>query len=65
MENLKGLGVQWFDHNGWKPFPFQEETWEAYLKGKHGLVNAPTGSGKTYSLLIPILLESIRDQQTS
>lgn len=24
----------------------------------HGIVNAPTGSGKTYSLLIPILLET-------
>jgi ATP-dependent Lhr-like helicase len=29
--------------------------------GQHGLVNAPTGSGKTYSLIIPILLEFIRD----
>lgn len=37
------------------------ETWNAYLNGYHGLLNAPTGSGKTYALLLPILLEFIRD----
>ncbi len=62
MTGKNQVGRQWFDHNGWNPFPFQEDTWTAYLNGKHGLVNAPTGSGKTYSLLIPILLEGMRDQ---
>lgn len=42
---------------GWKSFPFQQEAWKAYAQGKCGLVNAPTGSGKTYSLLLPALLE--------
>lgn len=51
---------QWFREKGWKPFPFQEEAWKSYLKGFHGLVNAPTGSGKTYSLAVPILLEYIQ-----
>lgn len=49
----------WFRTQGWKPFPFQHEAWHAYLSGKSGLVNAPTGSGKTYSLVVPILLEFI------
>ena len=31
----------------------------AYLSGKSGLINAPTGSGKTYSLWIPILIRYI------
>ncbi len=53
------LGHTWFEQNGWKPFPFQEEAWSAFLDGKHGLVNAPTGSGKTYSLILPILMEYI------
>lgn len=44
---------------GWQPFGFQKETWRAYLTGKSGLLNAPTGSGKTYALLIPPLLESL------
>lgn len=55
------IGKKWFSGNGWKPFDFQIEAWEAYLAGKSGLVNAPTGSGKTYSLLVPILLEFLRD----
>lgn len=38
-------------------FPFQREAWESHLNGINGIVNAPTGSGKTYSLMIPILLD--------
>ncbi len=48
---------QWFTTRKWKPFMFQKKTWDAFSLGKGGLVNAPTGSGKTYSLLIPIILE--------
>ncbi|MEO1449262.1 MAG: ligase-associated DNA damage response DEXH box helicase [Bacteroidota bacterium] len=47
----------WFHGRNWEPFPFQEEVMEAYWSGQHGLLNAPTGSGKTYALWIPILLE--------
>lgn len=47
----------WFEQNAWKPFPFQQECWDAYLEGYHGMLNAPTGSGKTYALLIPVLLQ--------
>ena len=43
----------------WKPFQFQLDAWESHLKGQSGLVNAPTGSGKTYSLVVPILLEGL------
>ncbi|MBY0433433.1 MAG: DEAD/DEAH box helicase, partial [Cyclobacteriaceae bacterium] len=44
---------------GWEPFPFQVEAWKSHLEGHNGLVNAPTGSGKTYSLAVPILLEGL------
>jgi ATP-dependent Lhr-like helicase len=50
-------GESWFNSQGWSSFGFQREAWKAYSDGYCGLVNAPTGSGKTYSLLIPILLE--------
>ncbi|MEQ9442829.1 MAG: ligase-associated DNA damage response DEXH box helicase [Cyclobacteriaceae bacterium] len=53
-------GFNWFQQQGWSPFPFQQEVWEAYLNGESGLLNAPTGSGKTYALWIPCLLEFIR-----
>jgi ATP-dependent helicase Lhr and Lhr-like helicase len=51
---------KWFGRKGWKPFPFQYETWESYLQGKSGILNAPTGSGKTYSMWIPVLMEYIQ-----
>ena len=50
------LAYRWFSRQGWHPFPFQEQAWQEFGMGKHGLVNAPTGSGKTYSLFIPIAL---------
>jgi ATP-dependent Lhr-like helicase len=55
------IGKDWFRSRGWKPFQFQLDAWRAYLDGQNGLVNAPTGSGKTYSLIVPVLMEFIRD----
>ncbi len=43
----------------WKPFQFQLDAWQSHLEGQSGMVNAPTGSGKTYSLVVPILLEGL------
>ncbi|MEM6379728.1 MAG: ligase-associated DNA damage response DEXH box helicase, partial [Bacteroidota bacterium] len=51
----------WFQKRGWKAFPFQEAAWQTYLEGYQGIVNAPTGSGKTYALGLAILLEFLRD----
>lgn len=51
-------GESWFKTQGWSSFEFQREAWQAYGAGYSGMVNAPTGSGKTYSLLIPILLDN-------
>ncbi len=55
------IGKDWFAARGWDPFEFQLEAWDAYLGGWSGLVNAPTGSGKTYSLMLPVILEFIRN----
>nr|WP_105001699.1 ligase-associated DNA damage response DEXH box helicase [Aureicoccus marinus] len=60
QEVLLQKAEDWFSDQGWKPFPFQKETWRAYMEGKHGLLNAPTGSGKTYALWFPILMECLR-----
>jgi len=59
-EELFALANEWFQQQGWKPFPFQTQTWIAFLQGKNGLLNAPTGSGKTYALWLPIILNYIR-----
>ncbi|WDF55063.1 ligase-associated DNA damage response DEXH box helicase [Mucilaginibacter sp. KACC 22063] len=46
---------EWFKHKDWKQFPFQLEMEDAYLSGCSGLLNAPTGSGKTFALFLPFL----------
>lgn len=53
--------VKWFNHRGWKPFHYQRKVWDAFLSGKSGLLNAPTGSGKTYALYMPMLIQWIDD----
>ena len=55
------LAKTWFESKSWTAFPFQEKTWKAFLQGKHGLLNAPTGSGKTYALWTPIVLQYLKD----
>ncbi|WP_411029662.1 ligase-associated DNA damage response DEXH box helicase [Spongiimicrobium sp. 3-5] len=60
-DQLYDIALQWFLKQGWKPFTFQKQTWKAFLQGKHGLLNAPTGSGKTYALWFPIVLNYIKD----
>ena len=61
MQALIDTGKAFFERRGWTPFPFQEKAWCAYLEGCYGIINAPTGSGKTYSLGMPILLEFLRE----
>ncbi|GAB3225411.1 ligase-associated DNA damage response DEXH box helicase [Algoriphagus aestuariicola] len=54
------VGLEYFRKKGWSPFPFQLETWRDFLDGKSGILNAPTGSGKTFALWFPAILEFIQ-----
>ncbi|HKL36196.1 MAG TPA: ligase-associated DNA damage response DEXH box helicase [Salegentibacter sp.] len=54
------IAETWFSNQGWKPFAFQKQTWTAFLQKKNGLLNAPTGSGKTYALWVPIVLDYLK-----
>lgn len=58
----------WLSADGRRPFPFQEETWAHISKGRSGLVNAPTGCGKTFSVFLGALIDFInrhpKDYQT-
>ncbi len=50
---------QWYQKKNWQQFPFQQEMMDAYLGGYSGLLNAPTGSGKTFALFLPFLADFI------
>lgn len=49
----------WFETQGWQPLPFQLETWQAYLDGKSGMIQVPTGSGKTYAAVMGAIAEML------
>src|SRR5579863_672440 len=50
---------EWMGSQGREPFAFQEEAWEHVLAGESGLVNAPTGCGKTFSVFLGALIDHI------
>ncbi|WPU94982.1 ligase-associated DNA damage response DEXH box helicase [Mucilaginibacter sabulilitoris] len=50
---------QWYRQKNWQQFPFQQEMETTYLSGYSGLLNAPTGSGKTFALFLPFLADFI------
>jgi len=49
--------LAWFDHNGWTPSDFQRSVWQAYNAGESGLLDAPTGTGKTLAVWGAALIE--------
>lgn len=42
----------WFAGRGWTPMAFQRQCWQAFLRGESGLLQVPTGSGKTYAAVL-------------
>lgn len=61
MPQNKGLQViqDWLADKGQQPFSFQEEAWQMYIEGLSGIVNAPTGFGKTYSVFLAVIIDHI------
>lgn len=60
---MNQIAEVWFFNQGWQPHRFQEETWEALARGKSGLLNAPTGFGKTFALWFGILQHYYEDDR--
>ncbi|MEP4092705.1 ligase-associated DNA damage response DEXH box helicase [Reichenbachiella sp.] len=44
----------------WKVYKFQKEMWQSFFDLPNGLLNAPTGSGKTFALWIPAAVNAFR-----
>jgi ATP-dependent Lhr-like helicase len=51
----------WFSQQGWQPMGFQRESWNAYLDGDSGLIQVPTGSGKTYAAVMGPIAELLAE----
>ncbi len=49
----------WLSQKEFHPFEFQQETWQSIEAGKSGLVNAPTGCGKTYAVFLGAIIQFI------
>ncbi|MEI6946888.1 ligase-associated DNA damage response DEXH box helicase [Paraflavisolibacter sp. H34] len=61
LTRTKGYTVisSWLASKGFQPFAYQQETWQHISNGNSGLVNAPTGSGKTFSVFLGALIQFI------
>lgn len=53
----------WFFNQGWQAHPFQKKTWNALAKGQSGLLNAPTGYGKTLAIWFGVLEDYYNKRQ--
>lgn len=51
--------INWFERQGWQPLKFQQTAWDAYITGQSGLIQVPTGSGKTYAAVMGPLAEML------
>jgi ATP-dependent helicase Lhr and Lhr-like helicase len=51
----KHIAERWFEKKNWEPYDFQKKTWDAIADGYSGLLNAPTGFGKTYAIWFGVL----------
>jgi ATP-dependent Lhr-like helicase len=51
--------LNWLSKSGRQPFAFQQEAWQHIVNGQSGLVNAPTGCGKTYSVFLGAIIQFI------
>ena len=60
-ETTKGYRIiqEWFLSKSLVPFNFQKQTWQYILDEESGLVNAPTGCGKTFSVFLGSLIDFI------
>lgn len=52
---------KWLTGKGFQAFSFQETAWQSIVGGESGLVNAPTGCGKTYSVFLGSLIQFINE----
>ncbi|MGY0037291.1 DEAD/DEAH box helicase [Pedobacter sp. NJ-S-72] len=55
--------IKWLKGKKKKPFKFQTDAWQYYAEGYSGLVNAPTGFGKTFSLFLAVVIDELNNRK--
>lgn len=67
IERTKGYKeiIAWMKRSGNKPFDFQKETWQRYNEGFSGIVNAPTGYGKTFSVFLAVIIQHLNEKKSA
>ena len=63
FQNSEGFKIiqNWLAEKTFSPFDFQLRTWEKYSRGYSGMVVAPTGFGKTYSIFLAVLTDFLNN----
>lgn len=63
LQESKGYKIvqQWLTDKQFQPFDFQVEAWNEIHCGNSGLVNAPTGCGKTFSVFLGSVIQFINE----
>lgn len=61
VKDTKGYKIitTWLQLQERQPFTFQEQAWQFIMEGRSGLVNAPTGYGKTFSVFLGAVINFI------
>jgi ATP-dependent Lhr-like helicase len=64
LESSKGYKtvIKWLKKSKKAPFAFQTDAWQYYAEGYCGVVNAPTGFGKTFSMFLAVVIEELNNQ---
>lgn len=57
------LVQKWMSEKGMAAFSFQNEAWQRFSNGYSGMVVAPTGFGKTYSIFLAVIIDFINHPQ--
>ncbi|MBC7556442.1 MAG: DEAD/DEAH box helicase, partial [Chryseobacterium sp.] len=59
FQNSEGYQIikNWLEEKSFSPFDFQLRTWEKYSRSYSGMVIAPTGFGKTYSVFLAVVTD--------
>ncbi|MEO8171711.1 MAG: ligase-associated DNA damage response DEXH box helicase [Sediminibacterium sp.] len=63
LQSTKGYKIitQWLAQKKFRPFAFQQEAWQHIIDHENGIVNAPTGCGKTFSVFLGAVIQFINE----